>query len=83
MNQQNRTFAHVVRAKDQDPMKQMTINENLEVPGARLRKVGIPRTPWIYANCKWLYEKEHPGVEYNHENAEHKDWIKVICEAGW
>ena len=25
MSRQNRTFAHVVRAKDQDPMKQMTV----------------------------------------------------------
>ena len=26
MNQQNRTFAHVARAHDQDPMKQMTVH---------------------------------------------------------
>ena len=68
--------------KIKDKIKQMTINSNIEIPGARLRRVGRPRTPWIFANCKWLYEKENPSVEYSHENAAHKDWIKATCEAG-
>ena len=49
MNQQNGTFAHVVRADQQDSMKQMTMTANLEVP---LRRVGRPRIPWIQANSK-------------------------------
>ena len=67
MNQQNRTFAHVVRADQQDPMKQVT----------------VPRIPWIHANSKWLYEKDHVGTEYNHDLEEHREWVKTKCGAGW
>ena len=83
MNQQNRTFAHVVRADQQDAMKQMTMTENLEIPGVHLKRVGRPRIPWIYANSKWLYEKDHPGTVYNQDMQEHKDWLKTKCEARW
>ena len=76
MNQQNRTFAHVVRADQQDPMKQMTVTSNLEIPDVHVRRVGRPRIPWIHAVCKWLYEKEHIGTEYNHDLVEHKAWVK-------
>ena len=61
-NHQNRTFAHGVKAKDQDPMKQMTVTSSLDIPGVHLRRVGRPRTPWIQANCKWLYEKDMWGL---------------------
>ena len=82
MNQQNGTFAHVVRANEQDPMKQMTINSNLEIPGARFRKVGRPRNPWILANCEWLCEKEHPGEEYDNENDDHKKLDQSLLFSG-
>ena len=58
MNQQNRTYAHVVRADMMDPMKQMTLDSNLEAPMAIHRRVGRPRIPWVHANNKWLYEKD-------------------------
>ena len=83
MNQRTRAFAHVVRADQQDPMKQMTMTENLEMLGVHIRRVGRPRIPGIYANGKWLYEKEHPGIIYNQDLQEHKDWLKAKCEAGW
>jgi hypothetical protein len=83
MNQQNRTFAHVVRADQQDPMKQMTMTENLEIPGVHLKRVGRPRITWIHANSKWIYEKAHPDDIYDPDKAEHKDWLKAKCEAGW
>ena len=83
MNQQNRTFAHVVRADQQDPVKQMTVTSNLDIPVVHLRRVCRPRIPWTHANCKWLYEKEHAGTEYNHDLPEHKDWARAKYEAGW
>ena len=83
MDQQNRTFAHVVRAGHQDPMKQMTVNDDLGIPGVQLCRVRRPRIPWVHANCKWLYETAHPDEEYNHALDEHKTWVKETCEAGW
>ena len=80
MKQQNRTFAHVVRADQQDPMKQMTVNAHLEILGSHLRRVGLLRNPWVHAKCKWLYEKVH--LEYDHELDEHKAWVRDKCEAG-
>ena len=67
INQQIHTFAHVVRADQQDPMKQMTVTPSLDISGVHLRRVGRPRIPWIRANCKWLYKKDHEGSVYDHD----------------
>ena len=83
MNQQDRTLAHVVRADQQDPMKQMFVTSNLDIPGVHLWRVGRPHIRSIHANCKWRYEKEHAGTVYNHDLQEHKDWVRAKCEAGW
>ena len=81
MNQQSRTFAHVVSADQQDPMKQMTVTP--DIPGVHLRRVGRPCIPRIHANCKWLYEKNHDGVSNDHDSQEHRDWVRAKCDAGW
>ena len=83
MNQRNRTFAHVVRADGEDPMRQMTIDSNMDIPVAVIKRVGRPRQPWIVANFKWLYEEEHLGLEYDHDNAGHKLWVQAFFKAGF
>ena len=69
MNQQNRTVAHVVRAYQQEPMKQMTATSNLDIPGVHHRRVGRPRIP-----------SDTRELVYNHDK---KDWEQTKCEAGW
>ena len=60
MNQQNRIFGHVIRTPttDQDPMRTVTIDQNLQMSGVYVKRVGRPRYGWVKENCRWIYEKE-------------------------
>ena len=79
MQQQNKTLTHVSRADKQDSMRQMTLNESMEIPGVFYKRVGRPRQPWIAANCKWIYAKQHPGIVYQHDASENKVWVKQFA----
>lgn len=60
MNQQNKTLGHVIRIPNEnyDPMKMVTIDNNLQMPGVYTKRVGRPRYGWIKENSRWLYEKK-------------------------
>ena len=59
VNQQNRTLGHVIRipTENYDPMKMVTIDNNLQMPGVYAKRVGRPRYGWVKKNCRWIYEK--------------------------
>lgn len=61
----------------------MSIDSNMEIPGSFIKRVGRPHQPWIVANCKWIFDKEHTGVEYKHDNVEQKSWVQTFCNAGF
>ena len=48
----------------------------MEMAGVFTKRVGRPRQPWVVANCKWMYEKEHPDTEFNQNIFDHKEWVK-------
>ena len=64
MNQQTRTLGHIIRIPEEllDPMKMVTIDDNLQMPGAYSKRVGRPRYGWVKENCRWIYEKEKLGI---------------------
>ena len=70
MNQQNKLLGHVIRADPLDPMKQRTINNDLQIPGIYKRRVGRPRLSWVSENCKWIYKKQFQE-DYDQNNPEH------------
>ena len=59
MNQQNRILGHIIRTPtiDQDPMRAVTMDENLQMPGVHIKRVGRPHLCWVKENCRWIYEK--------------------------
>ena len=69
MFHQNKSFGHV-RSDHEDPVRQMTIDSNLHLPGVFSRRVGRPRVGWVKGNARWLHEKENPDGNYDHENDE-------------
>ena len=69
----------MIRTDKQDPMRQMTLKENMEIPGVITRRVGRPRQPWVVANCQWMYEQEHTGQEYSREDHAHNEWVKKFA----
>ena len=75
MSQQNKTLGHVIRCSREDPMRQMTINDNLQVPGVYTRRVGRPRVDSIVDNSKWVFEEEHPTDNYDHTSEDHRNWV--------
>ena len=82
MNQQNRTLGHVIRIpkENQDPMKMVTINEDLQMPGVVFKRVGRPQYGWIKENCRWIYEKEKQET-YDPKNQSHDDFVKNLAIA--
>ena len=82
MNQQNRILGHVIRTPkiDQDPMKTVTMDENLQMPGVHIKRVGRPRYSWVKENCRWIYEKE-THEEYDPKNQAHDELVKNLATA--
>jgi len=75
MNQQNTLLGHVIRADPLDPMRQPTINNDLQVPGVFKKRVGRPRLNWVYENCKWVYKKQF-NEDYDCNNPEHIEKLR-------
>ena len=82
MNQQNRTLGHVIRIPKelQDPMRMITIDDDLQMPGAYFKRVGRPRYGWVKENCRWIYEKEMHET-YDPKNQAHDDKVKELAIA--
>ena len=82
MNQQNRTLGHVIRIpkENQDPMKMVTINDDLQMPGVFVKRVGRPRYGWVKENCRWIYEKEKQET-YDPKDQSHDDFVKNLAVA--
>ena len=82
MNQQNRILGHVIRTPtiEQDPMKTVTIDQNLQMPGVYVKRVGRPRYGWVKENCRWIYEREKLE-EYDPKNQEHDDFVRNLAIA--
>ena len=80
MNQQNRILGHVIRipADEPDPMRTVTIERNLQMPGVFTKRVGRPRYGWVKENCRWIYEKENSEA-YDPKNQEHDDFVKSLA----
>ena len=80
MNQQNRTFGHVIRipTENQNPMKTSTIDSHLQMPGVFTKRVGRPRYCWVKENCRWIYEK-HKKEPYDPKNQAHDDYVKQLA----
>ena len=49
MNQQKRTLGHVIRIPDEnnDPMKTVTIDSDIQMPGVYFKRVARPRYGWV------------------------------------
>ena len=75
MNQQNTLLGHVIRADPLDPMRQPTINNDLQVPGIFKKRVGRPRLNWVYENCKWVFKKQF-NEDYDCNDPEHIERLK-------
>ena len=82
MNQQNRILGHVIRTPtiEQDPMRTVTIDQNLQMPGVYVKRVGRPRYGWVNENCRWIYEKEKHEA-YDPKNQEHDVFVKNLAIA--
>ena len=82
MSQQNRTLGHVIRvpAENNDPMKSVTIDRNLQMPGVYTKRVGRPRYGWVKENCRWIYEKNKVET-YDPKNQEHDNYVRDLALA--
>ena len=82
MNQQNRILGHVIRTPkiDLDPMRTVTIDDNIQMPGVHIKRVGRPRYGWVKENCRWIYEKEKHEA-YDPKNQTHDDFVKNLAIA--
>ena len=82
MTQQSKTLGHIIRIpKEQlDPMRMVTIDDNLQMPGAYQKRVGRPRYGWVKENCRWIYEKEKLET-YDPKNQEHDNFVKGLALA--
>ena len=75
MSQQDRTCGHVIRADCQDPMRQMTIDAALLMPGIFTRRVGRPRK--VVRERRIVFRKKKNGEEYDHTDEERRLWVKI------
>ena len=82
MNQQNRTLGHVIRvpAENNDPMKTITIDSNIQMPGVYAIRVGRPRYGWVKENCRWIYEKNNVEA-YDPKNQDHDNYVRDLALA--
>ena len=82
MTQQSRTLGHIIRIpKEQlDPMRMVTIDDNLQMPGVYQKRVGRPRYGWVKENCRWIYEREKMET-YDPKNQEHDNFVKGLAVA--
>ena len=80
MKQQNRTLGHIIRVPDEnnDPMKTVAIDSNLQMPGVHWKRVGRPRYGWIKENCRWVFE-HHTEETYDPKNIAHDMFVKNLA----
>ena len=51
-------LGHVIRAKEEDPMKEVTFNPNtMEIKAVGFKRVGRPKTHWIHTVMKEAWEE--------------------------
>ena len=77
MKQQNSTLGHIIRNPDEenDPMKTITLDSNIQMPGVYFKRVGRPRYGWVKENCRWVFES-HRTESYDPKNQAHDDFAK-------
>ena len=74
----NELLGHAISCDRTDPMRQMTTDPNLHMPGVFTTRFGRPLVGWVNENCKLIFEKEHPDEAFYPSSGIHRTRVKIL-----